>query len=270
MFYSQLVLAKKGPLSKVWLAAHWDRKLTKAQIAQANLVESARHIMSPQAPFALRMSGHLLLGVVRIYSRKAKYLLSDCQDALIKIKMAFRPGVVDLPPEENVAPLHSITLPDNPDIDLPEEIDLEDLPEVDAGKYINIYTVLRPVVTNSPPKGSEGLYEKSQQEDDDPLDPHSSYNDESIEMETLREGEEVQPPEFELNTSDYPPDTPISAKHVDTPKFSNKATPISAITPLTPGTGVSDAIDMDVDGTPFQVQPEKKRKWQTSACRCCG
>lgn len=44
-------------------------------------------IKSPTAPFALRMSGHLLLGVVRIYSRKAKYLLSDCQDALIKIKM---------------------------------------------------------------------------------------------------------------------------------------------------------------------------------------
>lgn len=38
-------------------------------------------------PLALRMSGHLLLGVVRIYSRKVKYLLEDCSDALIKIKM---------------------------------------------------------------------------------------------------------------------------------------------------------------------------------------
>jgi hypothetical protein len=38
-------------------------------------------------PFALRMSGHLLLGVVRIYSRKVKYLLNDAQDALVKIKM---------------------------------------------------------------------------------------------------------------------------------------------------------------------------------------
>lgn len=43
--------------------------------------------MRPEVPFALRMSGHLLLGVVRIYSRKVKYLLSDCTDALIKIKM---------------------------------------------------------------------------------------------------------------------------------------------------------------------------------------
>jgi hypothetical protein len=36
---------------------------------------------------ALRLSGQLLLGVVRIYSRKAKYLLDDCNDALLKIKM---------------------------------------------------------------------------------------------------------------------------------------------------------------------------------------
>lgn len=40
----------------------------------------------------LRTSGHLLVGVVRIYSRKAKYLLADCSEALIKVKNAFRPG----------------------------------------------------------------------------------------------------------------------------------------------------------------------------------
>ncbi|KAJ5670168.1 uncharacterized protein N7477_005531 [Penicillium maclennaniae] len=43
-----------------------------------------------QAPMALRLSGQLLLGVVRIYSRKARYLLDDCNEALMKIKMAFR------------------------------------------------------------------------------------------------------------------------------------------------------------------------------------
>lgn len=36
---------------------------------------------------ALRVSGQLLLGVVRIYSRKAKYLLDDCNEALMRIKM---------------------------------------------------------------------------------------------------------------------------------------------------------------------------------------
>jgi cohesin complex subunit SCC1 len=42
---------------------------------------------------ALRLSGQLLLGVVRIYSRKAKYLLDDCNEALLKIKMVNRRGI---------------------------------------------------------------------------------------------------------------------------------------------------------------------------------
>lgn len=61
---------------------------------------------------ALRTSGHLLLGVVRIYSRKAKYLLADCNEAFVKIKMAFRPGMVDLPEEIREAAVSAITLPE--------------------------------------------------------------------------------------------------------------------------------------------------------------
>jgi len=49
-------------------------------------------LLFSQVKMALRTSGHLLLGVVRIYHRKAKYLLADCNEAFIKIKMAFRPG----------------------------------------------------------------------------------------------------------------------------------------------------------------------------------
>jgi cohesin complex subunit SCC1 len=45
---------------------------------------------------ALRLSGQLLLGVVRIYSRKAKYLLDDCNEALLKIKMVRFIGVHDV------------------------------------------------------------------------------------------------------------------------------------------------------------------------------
>lgn len=54
------------------------------------------NILSPSAPLALRVSGHLMLGVVRIYSRKVKYLMLDCTEAMWKIKLAFRPGDVDL------------------------------------------------------------------------------------------------------------------------------------------------------------------------------
>lgn len=50
---------------------------------------------------ALRLSGQLLLGVARIYSRKAKYLMDDCNEALIKIKMAFRVNVNSTDPSGN-------------------------------------------------------------------------------------------------------------------------------------------------------------------------
>lgn len=91
MFYSQIILAKKGPLGKVWLAAHWgDKKLARPQIFATDIAASVDNIVHPAVPLALRVSGHLLSGVVRIYSRKVKYLEHDCHEAMIKIKMAFR------------------------------------------------------------------------------------------------------------------------------------------------------------------------------------
>jgi hypothetical protein len=49
---------------------------------------------------ALRLSGQLLLGICRIFSRKTRYLLEDCNEALLTLKMAFRPGVVDMVQEQ--------------------------------------------------------------------------------------------------------------------------------------------------------------------------
>uniref|UniRef100_A0A915L8L2 Double-strand-break repair protein rad21 homolog n=1 Tax=Romanomermis culicivorax TaxID=13658 RepID=A0A915L8L2_ROMCU len=115
MFYAQFVLSKKGPLAKIWLAAHWEKKLTKAQVFETNIDKAVESILEPKVKMALRTTGHLLLGVVRIYSRKAKYLLADCNDACVKIKLAFRPGVgvvVDLPQDAQEASLHAITLPE--------------------------------------------------------------------------------------------------------------------------------------------------------------
>lgn len=93
MFYSQVILAKKGPLAKVWMAAHWgDKKLSRPQIFTTDIDQSCIDIMNPTVPLALRLSGHLLLGVVRIYSRKVKYVLHDCNEAMIKLKTTFAAG----------------------------------------------------------------------------------------------------------------------------------------------------------------------------------
>uniref|UniRef100_G1QBJ9 RAD21 cohesin complex component like 1 n=1 Tax=Myotis lucifugus TaxID=59463 RepID=G1QBJ9_MYOLU len=112
MFYTHVLMSKRGPLAKIWLAAHWEKKLTKAHVSECNLETIIEKIISPKVKIALRTSGHLLLGVVRIYNRKAKYLLADCSEALLKMKMTFRPGLVDLPKENFEASYSAITLPE--------------------------------------------------------------------------------------------------------------------------------------------------------------
>ncbi|KAL3926544.1 MAG: hypothetical protein SGPRY_003250 [Prymnesium sp.] len=125
----QFVLAKKGPLGKIWLAAHMENKLPKLQIIATNIPESVGNIENPALPMALRVSGHLLLGVVRIFSRKVTYLLSDCSDAINKIKESFRaPGPVDLPQGGTVRRNEDITNPDQFDeMELEADLASQDL-----------------------------------------------------------------------------------------------------------------------------------------------
>ncbi|KAL4078416.1 Rec8 like protein-domain-containing protein [Scleroderma yunnanense] len=110
-----------------------ERKLSKTQTLQTDIEQAADAIMGQEVEvMALRLSGQLLLGVVRIYSRKAKYLLDDCNEALLKIKMAFRPGVVDMSEDQLAVNRNAITLQGgNLDLDvlIPDinwDIDFED------------------------------------------------------------------------------------------------------------------------------------------------
>ncbi|TRZ20834.1 hypothetical protein HGM15179_006312 [Zosterops borbonicus] len=135
MFYVNLLINKRGPLAKIWLAAHWEKKLTKAHIFECNLEATVQKILSPKFAIALRTSGHLLLGVVRIYHRKAKYLLADCSEALTKMKTAFRPGLLDLPEENFEAAYQSITLPEEfHDFETP----LPDVKAIDVAEHFTL------------------------------------------------------------------------------------------------------------------------------------
>lgn len=79
--------------------------------------------MYPEVPIALRMVGHLLLGVVRIYSKKVDYLYQDYNFFLISIRKAFAAVEVNLPEDATHAPFHSVTLPDKYELDA---VNLED------------------------------------------------------------------------------------------------------------------------------------------------
>jgi cohesin complex subunit SCC1 len=45
--YAQFISNKKGPLAKIWLAAHWDKKLTKAQVYETNIESTIEAILEP-------------------------------------------------------------------------------------------------------------------------------------------------------------------------------------------------------------------------------
>ncbi|QPG76932.1 hypothetical protein FOA43_004326 [Brettanomyces nanus] len=126
MFYSEQLLSKDGPLAYAWLAANLEKKLTKQQLLNASITDSARaiedssralEVSSSQRdtePMALRLSGQLLYGIVRIYSRKAKYLYEDVSDILMKLKASFATSKsVILPLESTViASVKNVTLAD--------------------------------------------------------------------------------------------------------------------------------------------------------------
>lgn len=94
---------------------------------------------------ALRLSGQLLLGASRIYWRKARYLLEDCSETLDRIKLNFKiDGQVDMPHDQNRAPISSITLSTNytsaaSNLLLPE-------PELDLDEILNMVATQQPAV----------------------------------------------------------------------------------------------------------------------------
>lgn len=114
MISNDAFLHKQGPLARVWIAAHWERKLSKSQFLQTPIPSNVDMIVEEdEGHVALRLSGQLLLGFARIYSRKAKYLQDDCSDALLRIKVAFRgTAVIDLSHEQLHVSRTALTLPD--------------------------------------------------------------------------------------------------------------------------------------------------------------
>jgi len=84
----------------------------------------AESIMFPEVPIALRLSGHLLLGLVHIYSWKVNYLFLDCNRMVTTIRTTFGAVEIDLPVEVEPAPFDSITLPPTFNLD---DLNLDDV-----------------------------------------------------------------------------------------------------------------------------------------------
>ncbi|SJM88512.1 related to Sister chromatid cohesion protein 1 [Zygosaccharomyces bailii] len=92
------IAAKNGPLAQIWLAANMSN-LGRGQVLQTSISESADEIakvsgcddnVSNVEHITLRISGELLQGIVRVYSKQAAFLLSDIKDTLTKISTLFK------------------------------------------------------------------------------------------------------------------------------------------------------------------------------------
>ncbi|KAK4372204.1 hypothetical protein RND71_007588 [Anisodus tanguticus] len=112
MFYSHTFLART-----VWCAAHVHHRLKKPHYTSTNILSTVERIMTPEVPIALRTSGHLLLGVVRIYSKQVEYFSEDCKTFLNVVLKAFSSTNVNLPEDGTHAPYHTITLPETFELD---------------------------------------------------------------------------------------------------------------------------------------------------------
>lgn len=73
----------QGPLGKVWIAATLgESKVSKSFATTAKIHLLCQNIEQPAAPFALRLSSALMLGVVRVFSRKSTIILADTTSVL--------------------------------------------------------------------------------------------------------------------------------------------------------------------------------------------
>lgn len=195
------IFSKKNALSTLWLASTFQKKLTKALVIKTDLEESAESIVGGGAPVALRIRGQLLLGLVRIYDRKVRYLQEDCTDALSTVKLTIRAQKkIDLPSAEARARGEgaepSVTL-DIVDISVPD-VNLQDLIQQHASSIrdqLLADSSLRAVSSESSQQLDELLAAQSQVEDIE----FSIELDAAEFQASLGDFEEFELPDIDLN-----------------------------------------------------------------------
>ncbi|KMZ69011.1 Double-strand-break repair protein rad21-like protein [Zostera marina] len=110
MFYSHSLLSRKSQLGTVWMAAYQQSRLQKSHVIVTDISHTVEQIMFPKAPLALRLSGNLLLGVTRIYSKKVDYLHDDWNKFFSQV-------IIKLKPVNTSITFQAVTLPDTFELD---------------------------------------------------------------------------------------------------------------------------------------------------------
>eukprot|EP00924_Labyrinthula_sp_SR-Ha-C_P010912 augustus_masked-scaffold_47-processed-gene-1.18-mRNA-1 protein AED:1.00 eAED:1.00 QI:0/-1/0/0/-1/1/1/0/492 len=98
MFSSEELIASKSPLALLWQCAY-KPNLSRSESVSTDLSALLDSLLNPSKPLSLRLSAQLLLGAVRLSGRQAHFLLQDCDNALLKVRISssgpnFKLGVV--------------------------------------------------------------------------------------------------------------------------------------------------------------------------------
>ncbi|EPS62818.1 hypothetical protein M569_11972, partial [Genlisea aurea] len=89
MFYAQFLLSKKAPLGVVWTAGHSMKRLRKEQLQSTDISAAVEEILGDKfREMEHRILAFLLLGIVRIFSKKVEYLF-ECSQGLVKRLCSF-------------------------------------------------------------------------------------------------------------------------------------------------------------------------------------
>lgn len=82
MAQQQSSLFSSENLKTIWEAAHWDKRLTRKLIETYNIPISVSSITSASNLYSLRISGFLLLGLSKIYQKKAIIIKDEIAQAI--------------------------------------------------------------------------------------------------------------------------------------------------------------------------------------------
>ncbi|XP_065878827.1 sister chromatid cohesion 1 protein 2 isoform X2 [Euphorbia lathyris] len=134
MFYSHCLVSRNGPLGAIWMAAYFLNKLNKSQVTQIDISSSVDKILQDEVDVVTyRVLAYLLLGVVRVFSKKVEYLFNDCNKALLKIRDLMVSNKDSTQLETLCAPYFSITMPEKFELDA---FDLEILEDAIGGHVL--------------------------------------------------------------------------------------------------------------------------------------
>eukprot|EP00927_Polykrikos_kofoidii_P033500 TRINITY_DN28329_c0_g1_i1.p1 TRINITY_DN28329_c0_g1~~TRINITY_DN28329_c0_g1_i1.p1 ORF type:complete len:818 (+),score=181.41 TRINITY_DN28329_c0_g1_i1:308-2761(+) len=88
MEFAQLI-APTGPWNRAWLAAHWDKKLRRQDYTEMNVSGLVSSFLERRHVVSLRSTGHLLLGLAKVYAKKAQLLDDDAVEVKTRLTLAF-------------------------------------------------------------------------------------------------------------------------------------------------------------------------------------